>query len=45
MSNFGEILKKLRKKAGMTQMELAVKLRISKTSVAYYEQSARFPPG
>lgn len=44
MSNFGEVLKSLRKKAKMTQGELANILCISKSSVSNYEQAARFPP-
>lgn len=43
MPNFGEILKRLRKNAHMTQQELADKLWISKSSVSCYEQNTRFP--
>ncbi len=44
MSDFGEILKMLRKKANMTQQELADALWISKSAVCCYEQNTRFPP-
>ncbi len=43
VSNFGEILKMLRKNAHMTQQELADMLWISKSSVSCYEQDTRFP--
>lgn len=43
MSNFGEVLKKLRKNANMTQQELAEALWISKSTVSCYEQDTRFP--
>lgn len=46
MSDFGEILKKLRENAGLSQNELAHMLWISKNTVSYYERSARSPsPG
>ncbi len=37
MVNFGERLKELRKEAGLTQLQLANKLNVSKTVVFYYE--------
>lgn len=40
---FGENLKMLRKKAGLTQMELAERLKVSKSTVSYYEQFLRYP--
>ncbi len=43
VSNFGEILKILRKNAHMTQQELADALWISKSTVSCYEQDTRFP--
>lgn len=43
MSDFGELLKKLRSGAGLTQKQLAAKLFVTKTMVSYYEQSVRFP--
>lgn len=43
MVNFGSTLKMLRKKAGMTQKQLADKLWLSKATVSYYEQSLRYP--
>ncbi len=43
MSNIGEVLKKLRKNAHMTQQELADALWISKSTVSCYEQDTRFP--
>ena len=43
MSGFGQILRKLRKKAKMTQKVLAKALHISKSAVSGYEQGWRFP--
>ncbi len=43
MENFGEVLKKLRKNAKMTQQELADVLWISKSTVSCYEQNSRAP--
>lgn len=43
MINFGETLKELRIKAGMTQQQLAERLWLTKATVSYYEQSVRYP--
>ena len=43
MSIFGERLRELRKQAGFSQSELAVKLKISKSSVNMYERGEREP--
>ena len=43
MVDFGENLKMLRQKAGLTQKQLAERLWISKATVSYYEQSLRCP--
>ena len=43
MSDFGEILRGLRKNANMTQQELADALWISKSTVSCYEQNTRCP--
>ncbi len=43
MTDFGEKLKKLRHEAGLTQKQLADRLRISKSTVSFYEQSIRYP--
>lgn len=43
MVDFGENLKMLRKKSGLTQKQLAERLWISKATVSYYEQSLRCP--
>lgn len=40
----GERIKKLRVGASMTQQELAVKLKVSPSSVGMYEQNRRVPP-
>ncbi len=41
--NFGEKLKSLRKEAGMTQTDLAMRLGITKSVVSYYERQERSP--
>lgn len=41
--NFGERLKSLRKEAGMTQTDLAMRLGITKSVVSYYERQERSP--
>lgn len=43
MVDFGTTLKELRRRAGMTQKELADRLWLSKATVSYYEQSLRYP--
>ncbi len=43
MVNFGNTLKELRQKAGLTQKQLADRLWLSKATVSYYEQSLRYP--
>lgn len=43
MVNFGAALKQLRTQAGMTQMQLAKKLGVTKSVVSYYELSERAP--
>lgn len=43
MVNFGAVLKRLRRQAGMTQKQLAEKLGITKSVVSYYELSERAP--
>ncbi len=43
MAALGEKLKSLRHQTGMTQSELAKKLRVSKATVSYYEQALRYP--
>lgn len=43
MADFGTILKELRARAGLTQQQLADKLRLSKATVSYYEQALRSP--
>ena len=43
MVDFGTTLKELRRRAGMTQKELADRLWLSKATVSYYEQSVRYP--
>ena len=40
---FGERLKDLRKKSGLTQVELARKAGVTQTLVTYYETGARKP--
>lgn len=43
MVEFGRLLKSLRKKAGLTQKQLAEKLGITSSVVSYYELSERNP--
>ena len=43
MVNFGEKLRELRTSFGMTQAELASRLRITKSVVSYYELHERTP--
>lgn len=40
---FGKVVRELRKKAGMTQSELAQRLNISPSAVGMYEQGRREP--
>lgn len=44
MDNFGQNLKSLRKRKGLTQLELAKKLGVQKTTVSNYETSVSSPP-
>ena len=41
--DFGERLRILRKKAGMTQQELAEKANVSKSVISFYEHKDRAP--
>lgn len=43
MVDFGERLKELRKNAGLTQLQLAEKIWVTKATISYYEQSERNP--
>ncbi len=43
MSDFGELLKRLRQGANLTQKQLGDKLHLSETMVSYYEHSRRYP--
>ena len=43
MVDFGKRLKELRIKEGLTQQQLADKLRITKSVVSYYELQERYP--
>jgi len=43
MVDFGNVLKKLRLREGLTQQQLADKLRITKSVVSYYELQERYP--
>lgn len=43
MVNFGEKLRELRTAFGMTQAELASRLRVTKSVVSYYELHERTP--
>ncbi|MBP3337310.1 MAG: helix-turn-helix domain-containing protein [Clostridia bacterium] len=44
MDSFGQNLKSLRKRKGLTQLELAKKLGVQKTTVSNYETSVSSPP-
>lgn len=43
MVQFGEKLKELRKKTGMTQQQLADRIWVTKATISYYEQSECSP--
>lgn len=43
MVKLGERLKELRKKAGLTQQQVADRVWVSKTTIWYYEQSENDP--
>lgn len=43
MSDFGELLKRLREGANLTQKQLGEKLHLSKSVIYYYEHSMRAP--
>ncbi len=43
MVNFGEVLKKLRLDAGLTQEQLAQRLNVTKSVISYYELKERTP--
>ena len=43
MVNFGEKLKKLRIQSGLTQRELGMQIKVSKSVVSYYELQERYP--
>ena len=43
MSNFGEVLKKLRKAKGLTQEQLGERFNITKTGVSYWENGKATP--
>lgn len=43
MVDFGQKLKELRVKSGLTQKELAERLWVTKATISYYEQSERTP--
>ncbi|WP_242971870.1 helix-turn-helix domain-containing protein [Haloimpatiens massiliensis] len=43
--NFGNKIKHLRKKAGLSQEDLAAKLGVSQKSICNYENNTRFPKG
>ena len=43
MSDFGELLKRLRQGANLTQEQLGKRLYISKAMVCYYERSRQYP--
>lgn len=40
---FGDVLKKVRKEAGITQRELAHKMKLSPSAIGLYEQNRREP--
>lgn len=41
--NFGELLKELRSKSGLTQAQLASQMGISKSLISFYELQERVP--
>ena len=43
MVNFGVKLKELRLQSGMTQKQLAQKLRVTTSVISYYERQERYP--
>jgi Predicted transcriptional regulators len=43
MVDFGEKLKTLRKEKGLTQLQLAERLGITKSVISAYESSSRYP--
>lgn len=43
MVDFGNTLKKLRLQSGMTQQQLADRLRVTKSVISYYELQERYP--
>lgn len=43
LKEFSARLKELRKKAGLTQLDVAHQLNLSKATVSYYEQTIRCP--
>lgn len=43
MLDFGELLKKLRESAKLTQEQLGDRLHMSKSMIYYYEHSRRYP--
>ena len=43
MVDFGNTLKTLRLQSGMTQQQLADKLRVTKAVISYYELQERYP--
>ena len=43
MVDFGNRLKRLRLESGLTQQQLADKLRVTKSVVSYYELQERYP--
>jgi len=42
--NFGQNLKVLRKKRGLTQLELAEKVGLTLRAISYYETENKYPP-
>lgn len=44
MASFGERLKNEREKKGLSQQELADRLKLSQSSIAYYERDKKQPP-
>lgn len=43
MVDFGNVLRELRLKSGMTQKDLAAKIGVTKSVISYYELSERSP--